>query len=224
MALSQISPQRLLATRLYPRYINFVDKLNRTPLFVDFVRNNEIAPCYAERLEMYDDVMRHIGIGPIDYLEFGVWKGASIKYWAEKNADSASRFVGFDTFTGLPEGWDFRPAGTFDAKGAKPEIEDQRVSFIVGLFQQTLSGFLESFSLRNRLVLHLDADLYSSTLFVLARVHPLIKPGTVLIFDEFGDVQHEFKAFHDYFSSHMRTYKVICGSHRYYTLAIEVTS
>ena len=145
MALSQISPQRLLAARLYPRYLNFVDKLNRTPLFVDFVRKNESAPCYAERLEMYDDVMRHIGFGPIDYLEFGVWRGASIKYWVEKNADSASRFVGFDTFTGLPEAWDFRPAGTFDVKGAKPKIEDQRVSFVVGLFQQTLSGFLDSF-------------------------------------------------------------------------------
>jgi O-methyltransferase len=220
---SKISSKRLLANALYPKYSAFVDKLNRNPLFVKFVAEHGNVPCYPERYEMYDDVIRRIGSGPIDYLEFGVWKGASIKYWSDKNPSPESRFVGFDTFTGLPEAWDFRPAGTFDVAGEIPKVDDPRVSFCAGLFQQTLPDFLEGFAPQHRLVIHLDADIYSATLYVLARLHHLIKPGTILIFDEFGDVQHEFRAFNDYIGSHMRTFNVLCGSYQYYTLAVEIT-
>jgi O-methyltransferase len=219
---SRISPKRLLANAFYPRYSPFIDKLNRNPLFVKFIKENEFAPCYEDRYGMFDDVMRHIGPDAIDYLEFGVWKGASIKYWSEKNQRPESRFTGFDTFTGLPEAWDFRPEGTFDVEGQMPKIDDRRISFVPGLFQQTLPEFLTKFSPSNRLVLHLDADIYSATMYVLARLHHLIVPGTILIFDEFGDVQHEFRAYNDYITSHMRGCKVLCGSFQYYTLALEV--
>src|SRR5687767_3469999 len=41
-----------------------------------------------------------------DYLEFGVWKGASLLY-AQKRADELRlgpmRFIGFDSFEGLPD-------------------------------------------------------------------------------------------------------------------------
>lgn len=220
---SQISRKRRLVNALYPKHLPFVDKLNRNPLFVKFVGENKHAKCHDERYAMYDDVMSRLGDGPIDYLEFGVWKGASIKYWSEKNTASESRFVGFDTFTGLPETWDFRPAGTFDVEGQLPKVDDDRVSFRAGLFQQALPTFLKEFSPRSRRVIHLDADLYSATLYVLARLHDWIEPGTILIFDEFGDVQHEFRAFNDYMSSHMREAQVLCGSYQYYTMAFEVT-
>lgn len=220
---TKISSKRLLASLLYPRHSAFIDKLNRNPLFVEFIKENQSVPCYEDRYAMYDNVLRHIGPSAIDYLEFGVWKGASIKYWSEKNRNPDSSFTGFDTFTGLPEAWDFRPAGTFDVQGQIPKIDDSRVAFVAGLFQQTLPEFLTGFSSRKRLVLHLDADLYSATMYVLARTHDLIVPGTILMFDEFGDVQHEFRAYNDYVLSHMRQCKVICGSYQYYTLVVEVT-
>ena len=189
---------------------------------MEFVKQNKSAPCYDDRFKMYNHVMDHIGSGPIDYLEFGVWKGASIKYWSEKNRHPDSRFMGFDTFTGLPEAWDFRPAGTFNVDGQVPTIDDPRVTFLAGLFQQTLPEFLTKFAPRNRLVIHFDANLYSATLYVLARAHHLIAPGTILIFDEFGDVRHEFRAYHDYISSHMRECAPICACTQYYTWAMEV--
>jgi hypothetical protein len=108
MTTSRISPRRLLASAVNPRYSEFVDKLNRTPLFVNFIKQWESAPCFDTREEMYEEIAP---TGPIDYLEFGVWEGESILYWAWSNRHDESRFFGFDTFTGLPENWGRSPAG-----------------------------------------------------------------------------------------------------------------
>src|SRR5262249_42753475 len=105
---SRISPRRLLASVVYRRYSEFVDKLNRTPLFVSLNKQGESAPCFDTREEMYEDIAP---TGPIDYLEFGVGEGEIFHYWARSNRHDESRFFGFDTFTGLPENWGHRPAG-----------------------------------------------------------------------------------------------------------------
>jgi O-methyltransferase len=216
---SRISPRRLLASVVYRRYSEFVDKLNRTPLFVSFIKQCESAPCFDTREEMYEEIAP---TGPIDYLEFGVWEGESILYWARSNRHDESRFFGFDTFTGLPENWGHRPAGMFNVEGKLPQTNDSRVSFVSGLFQETVPKFLADFEAKNRLVIHCDADLYSSTLYVLARLHSIMRPGTILIFDEFGDVQHEFRAFNDYVGSHKRSFRVLAGSSRFFALAVEI--
>ena len=58
----------------------------------------------------------------IDYLEFGVYRGASIRAWVGLSAHKESRFIGFDSFEGLPERWSGSlGAGAFDAGGNIPE-------------------------------------------------------------------------------------------------------
>ena len=58
---------------------------------------------------------------PIDYLEFGVADGASLRSWCALNQRPESRFFGFDTFTGLPEDWAAdHPKGTFNRDGIPP--------------------------------------------------------------------------------------------------------
>ena len=129
----------------------------------------------------------------ICYLEFGVFKGDSIKWWLMKNTNPGSRFYGFDTFEGLPEKWGNYTKGDFYSN--IPHIVDSRLKFIKGLFQDTLYSFLKDVQLNKRLVIHLDADLFSSTLFVLTSLAPFLKKGDIILFDEFNVPNDEFSAF-----------------------------
>src|SRR5437870_1966975 len=75
------------------------------------------------------------------YLEFGVFEGNSMRWWAAELTNPAARFVGFDSFEGLPEDWrPSTPRGWFKTTGP-PAIDDARVSFVTGWFDETLPGF-----------------------------------------------------------------------------------
>lgn len=163
---------------------------------------------------------------PIQYLEFGVYKGESIDCFARLNSDRDSRFIGFDTFTGLPEDWiEFsRRVGrkTFDAGGELPKSDDARVSFVKGLFQNTLPLFLKEYKSTCQLIVHNDSDLYSATLYVLTCANHILASGTIIIFDEFYSVMHEHRALQDYCSSYMRSYEVIAATQDYKQIAIRM--
>ena len=148
--------------------------------------------------------------GPIDYLEFGVYRGDSLRWWLGHNKEPDSRFVGFDSFEGLPEDWRTdRPKGYFSTDGKVPEVGDTRCSFRVGWSHETLPGFVREFSFGKRLAVHLDADLYGSTLFVLTTLAPKLKEHDVLFFDEFENALHEFRAFTDFVSAYGFDYEVL---------------
>ena len=184
---------------------------------------------YAKRERLYQYALDAEQLDePIDYLEFGVAGGQSFAWWLSHNTDSASRFVGFDTFTGLPE--DFGPikAGAFSTEGQVPEVNDARARFIAGFFQDTLGPFLAESELEaraagRRLVVHLDADLYSSTLFVLTRLAPVLRAGDVLLFDEFGVPMHEFKAFTEFVHAYGVRYAVLGQANDFLQLALKLT-
>lgn len=72
-------------------------------------------------------------------------------------------------------------------------IDDPRVSFFKGWFDETLSHY--ALPPHKQLFINLDADLYSSTKTVLHFLKPHILPGTYLYFDEFQSREHEPKAF-----------------------------
>jgi len=178
-------------------------------------------PAFAERTEMYDHVHAQlIGDRPIDYLEFGVFQGESIRHWSQLNRHPESRFFGFDSFEGLPEDWkrfDGQMVKShFDVNGALPDIDDDRVSFVPGWFQQTVDTFLEKYEPQEQLVVHVDSDLYSSALYVLTRLDALLVPGTIVIFDEFSSVLNEFQALDNYCSAYMREYDVLASAWHYF--------
>lgn len=197
--------------------------------FHEWLKQQGEVPYFTNRYEMYGAVQTTLlGTDPIDYLEFGVRHGASILFWATLNHSPESRFVGFDSFEGLPEAWESAtgtsPKGSYSVGGAMPETSDKRVCFIKGWFNDTLRPFMGMFDAHSRLVIHNDADLFSSTLYTLATLDPIIKPGTVLIFDEFANPLHEWAAFQSYLSAFRRKCRLIGASGDYYTqMALELT-
>jgi O-methyltransferase len=161
----------------------------------------------VDRSELYRFLINREGLdGPIDYLEFGVSRGDSIRWWVENNRHPESKLVGFDSFEGLPEPWAIWPKGAFSTEGRAPEIADWRCSFVKGLFQDTVPAWLAGREFSRRVVAHLDADLYSSTLLVLTQLLPKLKKDDILIFDQFQSYLHEFRAFFDSTRAYQRAF------------------
>jgi Macrocin-O-methyltransferase (TylF) len=146
----------------------------------------------AEALEeLYDFAASAIGHVPITYLEFGVASGRSLGRIAKRFKHPDARFFGFDSFEGLPEDWVLpwgtMSRGTFSAEGRPPDLQDSRITFVKGWFQNTLPDFLGRLQNSGVALVHFDADLYSATLFILASLWHKI-PEYYFLFDEFlGD-------------------------------------
>lgn len=178
----------------------------------------------SNRFAVFEHVNSLLGTGPMLYLEFGVFSGASLRWWVENNSDQRSQFVGFDSFEGLPEDWNrHRPKGVFGRFGEPPRVDDARCSFEVGWFRETVPRFFRRLDRKNvPIVVHCDADLYSSTLIVLAQAVPYLRSGDMVLFDEFSDSMHEFRAFEDCFASYETTCEVLAATARLRQVAMQV--
>lgn len=178
---------------------------------------------YEKRYQLYEHLMQTEKLDqPLTYLEFGVADGASFNWWMKHNQHTDSRFLGFDTFTGLPEDFGSFKKGTFNSGYGMPAIPDQRGKFFQGLFQQTLPDFLKTFSNKGRKVIMLDADLFSSTLFVLTSLAPFLTEGDIIFFDEFGVPTHEFMAYKHFTDSYYLPLELIAVTNNYYFTAFKV--
>lgn len=134
---------------------------------------------------------------PATIVEYGVHEGYSINYLAERNQHADSVFLGLDSFEGLPEDWGILAKGTFDVGGSAPKLRDGRIQFIKGWFQNTADELLQRVrnSPAQQLLVHYDADLYSSTLFALTQIASLRIPYHA-IFNEFTG--HESRALYNF--------------------------
>jgi O-methyltransferase len=193
---------------------------------VDFQHLRDAYPCsvFGDRGEMFHYVHDSFIKGePVDYLEFGVFQGDSIRLWVNLNTHKDSRFFGFDSFEGLPVEWRAgQEKGHFDVHGLTPRIDDQRVNFVKGWFENTIPPFVRGFSRKSRLLLHLDADLYGSTMLALLYFEPFMSPGTLLLFDEFYDRNHEFKALMDWQKITRRNFRIVAQMENYGKICVEL--
>jgi hypothetical protein len=147
----------------------------------------------ADKFALFEIARRRItGQAPL-YLEFGVFRGRSMRWWSHHLSQPGATLVGFDSFEGLPEDWRHDVKSGHFKTGGPPQIDDNRVSFQVGWFDETLPRFIVPH--HDQLIVNIDSDLYSSALTVLQWVEPYVRPGTLLYFDEFCDRDHELRAF-----------------------------
>ncbi|MFZ4398568.1 MAG: class I SAM-dependent methyltransferase [Bacteroidales bacterium] len=200
----------------------WIAQQDKTNIFNDFY---SLKRDHAKRYNLYQYVIDKLSLKEesIDYFEFGVCAGESIKWWVANTLNKDNRFYGFDTFEGLPEDW-----GTFrkgDMNANIPIIEDTRVQFIQGLFQDSVPEFLSDFPINNgkRKIIHMDADLFSSTLFALSSMYPYLRKGDILFFDEFNVPNHEFFAFKCFCDSYYVKTKLIGAVNNYYQVALLIT-
>ena len=118
-------------------------------------------------------------------VECGVWTGRSIT--AIATALPLRQCFGFDSFEGLPENWD-RPDMVFNAGafglGRIPPVVPENVELVPGWFDKTLPGFAAEHAGESISLLHIDCDLYSSIKCALTILRPMLKKGTIIVFDE----------------------------------------
>jgi len=203
------------------KYSERMDATLRLTLLKNWIKKYKTHPYFESRLELYQYVSQMVGNNTrISYLEFGVYKGASLLNWVKSNSNEKSEFIGFDSFEGLPEDWinisGITKRGAYSAAGEIPSIQDNRVNFLKGWFQSTLPLFLDRFSSDKQIIIHCDADIYSSTMYVLCKMDSTIRAGTIIIFDDFSSMLHDFRALEDYTNSFQREYKVLGASGQTY--------
>jgi hypothetical protein len=167
-------------------------------------------PRFASREQLLSFAIKNIRLpGPV--LEFGVFSGHTINHIA--SILQSSKIYGFDSFEGLPEAWFGKSEkGLFSAEGKLPKVR-ANVELIVGWFDRTLPAFLDSHSMENISLLHIDCDIYSSTQTIFSYLYEKIVPGTIIVFDEYFNYpewkRHEFRAFQEFVNFRQRRYEYI---------------
>lgn len=140
-------------------------------------------PRCKTRDELYRLALGHVTSDDGLFLEFGVYKGASINRLAKLKPNVA--FYGFDSFVGLPEAWTVgSKKGAFSLGGVLPPVR-ANVELIKGFFADTLGAFFMARRNSQIRFMHIDSDLYSSAKTILTEARPLLGAGTVIVFDNF---------------------------------------
>jgi hypothetical protein len=160
---------------------------------------------------------------PGTICEFGIASGTTINHLAR--LQPGRQIHGFDSFIGLPTNWRAGfPQGAF----AQPvPVVEPNVSLHIGPFAETLPKFVSSLT-DNAAFIHIDCDLYTSTKEIFATLGDRIKPGTVIVFDEYmnypGWRLHEWKAFQEFISESGLSYEYIGLVPSHQQVAVKIKS
>jgi hypothetical protein len=123
-------------------------------------------------------------------IEFGVYKGASLKFFSKR---INQKFYGFDSFEGLRNSFGgVNALLRFRRNGKKPRFLPKNVELIVGDVENTLENFLKNSDIRVNFI-HFDMDVYEPTKYALEALKPFLGSGTLILFDEVrGNINWQF--------------------------------
>ena len=168
----------------YPTNIDFemVARLKAASESADYMVSRMMgAQNLVDRAALLDFAVAQSAIDGL-VMEFGVFRGESLRFLAKRFAREVH---GFDSFEGLPEDWTyFQKQGRFSLDGQIPQFSEKNIRIHKGWFEQTLPGFLDLHAGAAGFI-HVDCDIYSSTRTVLHLLAPRIVKGTVIVFDEY---------------------------------------
>ncbi|MGD0638735.1 MAG: TylF/MycF/NovP-related O-methyltransferase, partial [Nitrososphaerales archaeon] len=136
-------------------------------------------------------------------IEFGVADGTStriirnelLRHQVGKLSGQTKRIYACDSFEGLPQKFENAEVGAF--AGPIPRIPG--VQIVKGYFDDSLTPELAE-TVGPVALASLDADLYSSTTTALRWLTPLLKTGSLLLFDEYLGENESEKRAHDEWS------------------------
>ena len=175
-----------------------------------YLKQNMGAAPYFEKHPKLVDFAMSLADKPGLVLEFGVGRGKSIR-WLASHTDRTVH--GFDSFEGIPEYWNGNPAGAF-AQKKLPKVP-RHVVFHRGTFDETLPRFLEK-NPEPVSFLHVDCDLYGSTVTIFELLGERLQPGAIVLFDEYFNYprwqEHEHKAFQEFVERSGVTYEYVAYS------------
>ncbi|HTW68181.1 MAG TPA: class I SAM-dependent methyltransferase [Bryobacteraceae bacterium] len=147
--------------------------------------------------EVLASALRQVTL-PGYYLEFGVYKGGTIRFIAD-TVGSAQPVHGFDSFHGLQEAWSGDPF-KFDLQGRLPKVP-RNVTLHAGFFADTLPVWMAEHPGPVSFI-HVDSDLYEPARCIFEHLEERIQPGTIIVFDEYFNYPnwqaHEFRAFQEF--------------------------
>lgn len=179
-----------------------------------------------KQILFYNEMIQKSGLVPGDVAEFGVSGGVSLMAFCrllkiyERGLDNKEKkhIFGFDSFDGLPDlhdydlsekvsNQDMHSGGFKDSIGytylLKFVEKQDNVSLKKGWFDNSLPEFIKENPSTMFSLVHIDCDLYKSTMVVLQNVWELVSPGGIIVFDELfhKDFPGETKAFSEFFKN-----------------------
>jgi len=180
----------------------FVQRHLQGSIGIQFVGQRAFSDKGNKLLNMVAELLPARGV----LCEFGVNDGYSLRIIAGKFPTRSVH--GFDSFVGLPERWALGyDKGFFDQHGILPTVPSN-VQLHAGWFNTTVGAAMRSLATETRDLTvgfaHIDCDLYSSTRDVLQQLKSWLRPGTLLLFDEYFGYNewrdHEHKAWTEFAS------------------------
>lgn len=181
----------------------------------------------AERIVSVINAARYLVENNIDgdVVECGVWRGGSAMAAAitlKRLGDTTRKLYLYDTFEGMTtpgekdRQFDGKPAGQLLEQeekntgiwcyAGKDEVAqnlrdtgypDDNIILIEGKIEETVPGVMPA----DIAMLRLDTDWYESTLHELTHLYPRLRPGGVLIIDDYGHWQGAREATDEYFAA-----------------------
>lgn len=169
---------------------------------------------FMKRFLALYELYRQVANLPGDVVELGVYRGNSLMAFANfmeirNMGDRHRRVIGFDNFKGFgsldakdgAEKPEFgKTSGGFGSRDFEAPLRDAiaifdadrfipykpRILLVKGDIEETVPRFVDGNPGTRIALLHFDADLYRPTLVALERLWPLVVPGGIVAFDEYG--------------------------------------